>query len=308
MKNNNRKDGIYHVTFVGGMVNVLLLVVKFVSGIVGNSTAMIADAVHSLSDFVTDLIVLVFVHISCRPEDQHHQYGHGKFETLATVIVGVILLGVGTGICWEGMHKIYSYLQGEALVAPSMLALWAALGSVFLKECLYHYTLRVGKRLRSDLVIANAWHHRSDAFSSIGTAVGIGGAILLGPDWRVLDPIAAVLVSFFILKVAMHLLKDSLGELLEESLPEEVNVEICSIVKSFPDVQDPHHLRTRCVGNRYAIEMHIRMRGDITLEQAHSRVNLIEDAIKQKYGRDTLISIHVEPIGGEGTAPKELKD
>lgn len=157
---------------------------------------MLADAVHSLSDFVTDIIVIVFVRISAKPEDESHDYGHGKYETLATAIIGILLLFVGFGILWSGASSIYRFLQGDSLQEPGILALAAALISIVSKEVLYRYTVFKGKKLNSQAVIANAWHHRSDALSSIGTAIGIGGAILLGPHWRVLDPIAAVVVSF----------------------------------------------------------------------------------------------------------------
>ena len=201
----SREKEIYKVTIVGSIVNFVLLAFKFVAGILGHSAAMLADAVHSLSDFVTDVIVLVFVRISNKPQDKDHDYGHGKYETLATAIIGILLLLVGFGILWNGAFSILSFMKGEQLEAPGMVALIAALISILLKEILYQYTVIKGKNLNSQAVVANAWHHRSDAFSSIGTAIGIGGAILLGEHWRVLDPIAAVIVSFFIMKVAIHL-------------------------------------------------------------------------------------------------------
>lgn len=214
-----REREIYKVTLVGSLVNILLVVCKFAAGFGGKSAAMIADAVHSLSDLITDLIVIVFVRISSKPEDKGHDYGHGKYETLATFLIGAALLAVGVGICWSGIESIISFAKGEALQSPGWIALAAAIVSVVSKEILFHYTRLVGKRCNSPAVIANAWHHRSDAFSSIGTAVGIGGAILLGESWRVLDPLAAVIVSFFIVQVAVKQLKACIDELLERSLP-----------------------------------------------------------------------------------------
>ena len=211
----SREKEIYKVTIVGSIVNFVLLAFKFVAGILGHSAAMLADAVHSLSDFVTDVIVLVFVRISNKPQDKDHDYGHGKYETLATAIIGILLLLVGFGILWNGAFSIWAFMKGEQLEAPGMVALIAALISILLKEILYQYTVIKGKNLNSQAVVANAWHHRSDAFSSIGTAIGIGGAILLGEHWRVLDPIAAVIVSFFIMKVAIQLLIPCVDELLE---------------------------------------------------------------------------------------------
>lgn len=290
-----RERGIYRVTIVGSVVNFLLLVFKFFAGIMGHSATMLADAVHSLSDFVTDIIVLVFVRISSKPQDEGHDYGHGKYETLATAIIGIFLLFVGFGIFWNGASSVYLFLQGGSLPEPGMLALAAALVSIVSKEILYQYTVFKGKKLNSQAVVANAWHHRSDALSSIGTAVGIGGAILLGSHWRVLDPAAAVIVSFFIMKVAVGLLIPCVDELLEKSLPADVEEEIQEIILSFPGVSSPHHLRTRRIGNHYAIEVHVRMDGKITLEEAHRTATAIEDKLKEKFGEGTHIGIHVEP-------------
>ena len=291
-----RERGIYRVTLVGSVANLLLLIFKFVAGIVGHSAAMLADAVHSLSDFVTDIIVLVFVRISSKPEDEGHDYGHGKYETLATAIIGIILVLVGFGIFWNGVQSIWSFLQGESLSEPGMLALVAAVVSIVVKELLYQYTVLRGKSLNSQAVVANAWHHRSDALSSIGTAVGIGGAILLGPAWRVLDPIAAVVVSGFIMKVAVQLLIPCLDELLEKSLPAKVENKIVETILSFPGVSSPHHLRTRRIGSNYAIEVHVRMDGRISLEEAHRTATQIELKLKELFGKKTHVGIHVEPV------------
>jgi cation diffusion facilitator family transporter len=292
---SSREKGIYKVTIAGSIVNFVLVVLKFVAGILGHSAAMLADAVHSLSDFVTDVIVIVFVRISNKPQDKGHDYGHGKYETLATAIIGILLLFVGFGILWNGVSSIYAFIKGEQLGAPGMIALVAALVSIVCKEILYQYTVIKGKSLSSQAVVANAWHHRSDAFSSIGTAVGIGGAILLGEHWRVLDPIAAVIVSFFIMKVAIQLLIPCVDELLEKSLPDEVEKDIEQALLSFPGVSEPHHLRTRRIGSYCAIEVHVRMDGGITLEEAHTTATAIEHKLKTMLGEGTLINIHVEP-------------
>ncbi|MCS2565772.1 cation diffusion facilitator family transporter [Bacteroides fragilis] len=286
---------MYKVTIVGSIVNFLLLVFKFFAGIAGHSAAMLADAVHSLSDFITDIVVIVFVRIAGKPEDKGHDYGHGKYETLATAIIGLLLLCVGFGIFWNGASSIYTFLRGGQLESPGVVALVAALVSIVSKEILYQYTVIQGKKLNSQAVIANAWHHRSDALSSIGTAIGIGGAILLGDHWRVLDPVAAVVVSFFIMKVSVRLLIPCVDELLEKSLPEDVEKEIEQTVLSFPGVSQPHHLRTRRIGNYYAIELHVRMDGKITLEEAHSTATAIENKLKEMFGKGTHVGIHVEP-------------
>ena len=290
-----RQRQIYKVTLVGGAVNVVLLVFKFVAGIVGHSAAMVADAVHSLSDFVTDIIVLVFVRISGKPKDKSHDYGHGKYETLAMTIIGMALLVVAIGIVYGGVMKIAAWLNGHQLEAPGTLALWAALLSVALKEAVYRYSMVEARRLKSQAVEANAWHHRSDALSSVGTAVGIGGAIFLGQRWTVLDPVASVIVGLFIVKVSIDLLRNGIGDLMEQSLPDEVEAEILQLAASVPGIAEPHDLRTRRIGNHYAIELHILMDGDIPLRVAHDRASEVEDLLRAHYGEETHVAVHVEP-------------
>ena len=302
MKLTEREKAIYQVTWAGSFVNFLLVVFKFIAGILGHSAAMIADAVHSLSDFATDIVVLIFTRISNKPQDKSHDYGHGKYETLATAIIGIVLFAVGAGICWNGLRAIQTVWQGGHLPAPGMLAFAGAIISIISKELIYRYTIHVGRRINSSAVIANAWHHRSDAFSSIGTAIGIGGAILLGESWSVLDPIAAVVVSFFIMKVSVQLLKPCVDELTEKSLPDETEKEICLITENTPAVSAIHNLRTRRIGNHYAIEMHVRMDGHLTLYEAHAKASVIENKLKEKYGNETHVGIHVEPVkSADGT-------
>ena len=290
-----RNKEIYKVTLVGGAVNVILLLFKFVAGIVGHSAAMVADAVHSLSDFVTDVIVLVFVHISGKPQDKSHDYGHGKYETLAMTLIGMALLLVAVGILYSGLTKIVAWAAGAQLQAPGTLALWAALLSVVLKEAVYRYSMVKARQLNSQAVEANAWHHRSDALSSIGTAVGIGGAIFLGSRWTVLDPVASIVVGAFIVKVAVGLLRNGIGDLMEQSLPDAVEQEILQSVAALPNLTEPHDLRTRRIGNHYAIELHILMDGTITLREAHDKATEVENLLKARYGEETHVAVHVEP-------------
>lgn len=292
----NREREIYKVTLVGSAANAALMLFKFVAGVLGHSSAMIADAVHSLSDFATDLVVLVLVHISAKPQDASHDYGHGKYETMASFIVGLALVAAATGIILTGVMKLVDWCHGVQLQAPGRLALWAALISILVKEILYRYTVARGKHLNSQAVIANAWHHRSDALSSIGAAIGIGGAILLGDRWTVLDPIASVVVGLMLVKVAVSLLRSSMGELTESSLPADVEREIENIIRSFPDVSEPHNLRTRRIGNRIAIEVHVRMDGNLPLSLVHDRASSIERAIRERFGSDTHVSVHMEPL------------
>ena len=292
---SNEKE-IQKVTLYGSAVNLALMVFKFVAGVVGHSAAMIADAIHSLSDFATDIVVLLFVHISHKPKDKSHDYGHGKFETLATTLIGVALFAVAVGIFVDGAKKIVFWANGGTLIIPGTLALWAALVSILLKEFTYQYTRRKAEKLQSQAMKANAWHHRSDALSSVGTAIGIGGAILLGERWAVLDPIASIVVGAMIVKVAIDLLRSGMGELMEQSLPESVEDEIIEIAQSVPDVSKPHELCTRRIGNHYAIEMHILIDGDMPLKEAHAKATEIERRLKERYGEETHVAIHVEPL------------
>ncbi len=292
----NRSTRIYRVTLCGGAMNLLLLAFKFVAGIVAGSAAMVADAVHSLSDAVTDAVVLLFVHISEKPQDKTHDYGHGKYETLAGVVVGFVLFAVGLGIVYGGLAKVLVWARGEQLAVPGRLAFWAALVSIALKESIFRYTLRQSVVLKSQALEANAWHHRSDALSSVGTALGIGGAIFFGEKWAVLDPLASVVVGIFIAKVSLDLLRGGIGDLTEHSLPDAVEQEILQLAGSVEGVEEPHDLRTRKIGNHYAIELHILMDGNVPLLVAHDKATAIEDLLRKQYGEETHVVVHVEPI------------
>jgi cation diffusion facilitator family transporter len=291
----NREKEIYKVTLVGSAGNAALCAFKFIAGIVGNSAAMMADAVHSLSDFVTDVLVIVFVRISSKPQDQTHDYGHGKFETMASFLIALALVAAAACIVVSGVLKLLSWLGGAQLESPGWIAFWAALLSIVVKELLYRYTAQKGRALHSQVMVANAWHHRSDALSSIGTAVGIGGAVFMGPRWTILDPIASVVVGAFIIKVAFDLLKNGFGDLMEQSLPDSVENEILELVATVPGVSDPHNLKTRRIGNHYAIELHIRMDGHITLNEAHDKASEVEQLLRQRYGEETHVAVHAEP-------------
>ena len=291
-----REKEIVRITLWGSVVNVTLTALKFAAGILGCSAAMIADAVHSLSDLLTDFVVLLFVRISSRPADSDHPYGHGKYETLATVIVAVALLAVGGVLAAEGVQKILSAIHGEELVMPGRIALWAALISIAAKEIIYLLTIRVSRRVQSSALEANAWHHRTDALSSVATSIGIGGALLFGGKWAILDPIAAVLVSIFILVAAARLLHEALQDLLEKRLPEEVENEIRAMVATDSEMSEMHKLRTRRVGNVYSIEMHLRMDGNMPLAEAHRHSAMLEQRLRERFGQQTMITIHMEPL------------
>ena len=290
-----RDRRIYRITLAGSIVNIVLLVFKFIAGILGHSAAMIADAIHSLSDFLTDIIVIVFVRLSSKPADHDHDYGHGKYETLATSVIGMALAVVAVMLGWDGIEKIIYVMQGNQLESPGIIALWAAILSIVLKEWIFRATRKVAKEENSKALEANAWHHRSDAMSSIGTAIGIGGAVMLGDSWAILDPIAAIVVCILIIVTAFKIIRQASGELLEESLPKEIEDKIEQIAYQDPLVSDIHKLHTRRIGNIIAIEMHLRMPSDVTLAESHMHANSIEKSLKQEFGNGTHIMLHIEP-------------
>ena len=295
-----RDKKVYRVTLLGSVVNLLLLVFKFVAGVLGHSAAMIAYAVHSLSDFVTDLIVIVFVKISSKPEDADHAYGHGKYETLASCIIGLALIVVGVMMGYNATVKIVDVVKnGTELASPGIIALAAAVLSIVLKEWMFHLTRKVAREVDSPAVEANAWHHRSDALSSVGTAIGIGGAVLLGSKWAVLDPIAALVVSVFIVVQAAKILSNAIGQLMEKSLPRDVEQRICEIVYEEEGTSDIHHLRTRKIGSQISIELHVRMNGYLTLREVHDKSIAIEKRLRAAFGDSTYINLHVEPLKSE---------
>lgn len=293
---NVRKHRIYRVTLVGLAVNLILSAAKLAAGVLGRSGAMVADAVHSLSDVATDVVVLLFARISAKPRDAGHDYGHGKYETLATICIALALAVVGAGILAHGAEAVRTVLQGGTLPRPGVVALVAAAVSVVVKEALYWYTVRAGRTLRSPSVVANAWHHRSDAFSSLGTLAGIGCAFFFGEPWRIADPVAATVVALFIFKISFDLLHDGIGDLLERSLPAETEKEILRIVHREPGVCDPHNLRTRRIGSVIAIELHVRVEGSMSVEASHRLTEHIERSLRERFGEETLVTVHVEPI------------
>lgn len=296
MKTDEREREIYRVTLLGGLANVVLLVFKFVAGVLGGSAAMIADAAHSLSDFLTDIVVVVFVRLSSKPQDYSHDYGHGKYETLATAIIGAVLFATGAMICVGGVKSVVGFFKGEDIGTPGVIALVAALVSIIVKETAYRFTVRAGREAGSQVLIANAWHHRSDALSSLGTLAGIGCAYFLGDKWRIADPIAALVVAVFIFKIAFDLIRTGLDELLERSLPEDVEEEILRVVAANPEVREPHNLRTRRIGASIAVEVHVRVDGAMSVCRSHELTEDIERRLRARFGEGTMIAIHVEPL------------
>ena len=290
-----REKEIRRITLWGAVMNIVLTAGKIVAGIFGRSAAMVADGIHSLSDLLSDAVVLVFTHISSKGKDRDHSFGHGKFETLATLIVSIILVTVGGNLMSNGIRSIIGVFNGTEIPKPGYIALIAAAVSIAMKEWLYHATVRVGKKTGSTVVIANAWHHRSDALSSIGSLIGIGGAIVLGDKWTVLDPLASCLISIAIIVVAVKMALPSLAELLETSLPEDIEQEIIRIASSVKGVNDIHDLKTRRNGISFIIDAHIVVNPEMSIVEAHDISTDVEEALRMKYGPETQLSIHVEP-------------
>lgn len=291
----NREQTIQAVTIGGAVGNLVLAGFKLLAGILGKSSAMMADAIHSISDLVSDVVVLVMVRISSKGVDKDHDYGHGKYETLATVIVAVMLLIVGGELMLGGIDKVRTVINGDELEQPGSIALWASLVSIVVKEFLYQWTARVGKRVNSPAMITNAWHHRTDALSSIGSAIGIGGAMLLGGKWVVLDPIVGCVISVFIIIIAIKMAMPALHELTEGSLPEDVENDIVAIIESTDGVENVHALKTRQNGPVIILSAHIVVDPNITVSEAHKITVDAETAVREKFGKETLISIHIEP-------------
>ena len=291
----NRTAKVTFVTLVGSVVNIILTVFKIFAGVLGRSTAMIADGIHSLSDLMSDIVVIVFVKISAKGRDKNHDYGHGKFETFATLIISLMLIVVAVNLMSGGINKIRQILDGGEVSSPGMIALWAAVASIVLKEILYRYTIIQGKALNSPMMIANAWHHRSDAFSSVGSLLGIAGAIFLGDKFVILDPITGCVISIFILVMAVKMSVPAIKELLDVSLPDDVEEKIEATAKSVKGVVDLHELKTRREGPGIIMEGHLVLDSEISLKEAHDISKKVEESLRKEFGPETQISLHLEP-------------
>ncbi|MFW3145632.1 MAG: cation diffusion facilitator family transporter [Thermoplasmatota archaeon] len=283
------------VTVLGMVINLLLSVLKLFLGIVGRSTAMISDGVHSFSDLATDLVVIFGIRSASKPSDEGHEYGHGKIETFSAMIIALVLLGVGAGIGLSAVLRLIEAVEGKELVVPGAIALIGAVLSIILKEFLYWYTVSVGKRTGSKSLIANAWHHRSDALSSIAALIGIGGAVLLGKSWAFLDPLAALVVTSLIVWVSIKLLRESTNELLEGSLGKASEERIMKIARRVKGIKEPHNLRTRSLGRSVAIDLHVKVDHRISVKEGHRSVRNLEDELMREFGEHALINIHMDP-------------
>lgn len=293
---DNRIQQIETVTLWGAVCNVVLTIAKFVAGVVGGSAAMVADAVHSLSDLISDGIVLIFARVSSKKCDHGHDYGHGRFETLATLAVSILLLVVAGEMLAHAVEQIAAFCHGETITEPGLVALWAALLSIIIKETLYRWTVRVGKSINSPVMIANAWHHRTDAISSVASAAGIAGAAFLGGRWAILDPLVGGVISIVILVVGVKMALPALQELTDASLSDETEKKILSLMSTVDGVHSVHQLKTRQMGHYFVVDAHVVVDSSLTVAEAHTITDHIEEVLRNTYGHETHISLHVEPI------------
>lgn len=290
-------------TLVGMTSDVCLSALKIVTGIIGHSSAILADGIHSISDTVTDALVYAMVRLSGKGVDEHYRYGRGKFETLAAFLISILLVVVALGLMTEGLKDVWAALQGETLERPHNVALVVGIIAVVVKEGLYHYTRLKGRKTGSNALKAYAWHHRADALSTAATLLGVAGAMFLGERWRVLDPIAAIAVSVVILVLAYRLGRPAVEELLEVSLPNEEQEKIANIVINTSGVKAFHNLRTRRNGNLRVVDLHIKVDGDLSVAQSHDITREIEQRLSQELG-EVMTNIHVEPYRGSNDCEK----
>ena len=293
---SDRATRASQVTWLSVVVNTVLMGLKLLAGLWGHSSALVADALHSASDFATDFAVLIGMRLAQRPQDGDHPYGHGKYETLAAVLVGIALAAVGVAITFHAGHTILgAWVWDSYPQQPTLFALIAALVSIVIKELLYQLTIRVARETQNDALLANAWHHRSDALSSIGTAIGAGAAAFLGGAWVLLDALAAVVVGVILLKIAWEIVRDSLDKLMEQGMSAEENAQIYQLVHAVPGISEPHHLRSRRVGTVAVIELHFRVNPEMTVREGHELATQVERNLRSVFGQDAILTVHVEP-------------
>ena len=290
-------------TLVGMTSDVCLSALKIGTGIIGHSSAILADGIHSISDTVTDALVYAMVRLSGKGVDERYRYGRGKFETLAAFLISIILVVVTLGLMTEGLKDVWAAILGETLERPHNIALIVGIIAIVVKECLYQYTRMMGRKTGSSALKAYAWHHRADALSTAATLLGVAGAMFLGERWRVLDPIAAIAVSVLILVLAYRLGRPAVEELLEVSLPDNEKDRIIAIVTQTPGVKAFHNLRTRRNGNLRVVDIHIKVDGELSVTRSHDITREIERRLSDELG-EVMTNIHVEPYRGNNQCEK----
>jgi cation diffusion facilitator family transporter len=278
------------VTLLGMGVNIFLTVTKFTAGILGNSRALVADAIHSLSDLSTDIAIIIGSRYWNQPPDMEHPYGHRRIETLISIAIGLVLASVGVFLALDAIEALHERKSSS----PTLIAAAMALVSIVIKEWLYHYTLSVGKRIKSSATVANAWHHRSDAVSSIPVLVAILVSYTF-PQLFFLDAVGAVLVSVFILQAAFSIAWPGISEIIDKGASKEIDAQLMNMALTVPEVKGVHNLRTRYSGGSLCVDMHIVLTPNITLHNAHIIGNSVRDSFLASDLDILEVLIHLDP-------------
>lgn len=295
-KTMSRENSARRITLIGMAVNTVLLIVKFTLGTIGNSAALVADAFHSLSDFVSDIVVIVGMRFTSKPADKSHNYGHGKIETLTTVFIGIVLVILSFTLLRDAVIDIYNfYVHDEPIKVPKSFVLIAVAVSIVAKEIMFRYTLKVGKSIKSDTIVANAWHQRSDALSSVAALIGISLAVIFGEKFAVADPIASAVVSLLVFKVGFSILTSSFNQLLDASLNDEELQKIKEIIEGVEGIKHYRNIKTRKIGYYISVDIHIEVNWRLNVIEAHDIATELENEILNEFGEETFISVHIEP-------------
>ena len=290
MKNNDLKEGM-KVSVISIIGNVFLFIFKFIAGIIGKSNAMISDSIHSLSDVLSTIVVMIGLKLASKKEDVSHPYGHERIECVASFILAIFLFITGLGIGWMGIKTIFFENYSE-IKTPTLIALIAAIISIITKEAMYWYTRSVAKKIKSDALMADAWHHRSDALSSIGSLIGIGGAMM---GFKLLDSIASIIICFCIIKVSYDIFMDSVDKMVDKACNSDFINKICDLVLSTNGVLNIDLIKTRLFGNKIYIDLEIAANQDLTLKEAHEIAQEVHDNIENNYEDVKHCMVHVNP-------------
>ena len=288
---DNSQKMAYKVSLNTIVLNTILSVLKLIAGIIGNSSAMISDAVHSGSDVLSTVVVMIGIKISSKKADEKHPYGHEKLESIASMILGSMLFVTAILIGYYGILKILKFSHGE-VVFPGVIALIAAIISIIVKEWMYHYTKNVADKINSTSLYADAWHHRSDAFSSIGSLLGILGAMMGLP---ILDPIFSIIICVVIVKVAYDILRTAIAQIIDTKASDEVEDNIREIINSFDEVEVIDLLRTRQFGNKIYVDIEVRINKDSSFEEVHDIIHRLHDKIELSNESIKHCMIHANP-------------
>lgn len=287
----NSKKLIYKISINTVIINFILTIIKLFAGIFGNSVAMISDAMHSGSDVLSTIVVMIGAKLSSKKADAKHPYGHEKFECIAAIILAMMLFGTAVTIGFYGIRIIGDILNGEVTV-PSLIAVWSAVLSIAVKEWMYRYTKNAASKINSTSLYADAWHHRSDALSSLGSLIGVAGAICGFP---VLDPLASIVICVIILKVAYDILKTSLSQIIDTAAPECVIQQIREIILSYADIKNIDMLKSRLFGNRIYVDIEVQIDKNMSFNDVHKLIHELHDEIEKSNTSIKHCMIHANP-------------